>query len=73
MALSFSIAGVIFSALPLSQLPATNQRMKTAMVQALGTNYMADLQPSVQAKMRPQPFVLTDALLGIAASDVCST
>jgi acetyl esterase/lipase len=73
IALGFSIAGVILSALPLSQLPATNQRLEAAMVQALGANYMADIQPSIQAKMRSQPFVLTDALFGIETSQARHT
>jgi acetyl esterase/lipase len=70
IALGLSIAGVILSALPLSQFPTTNQRMEAAMTQALGINYMADIQPAVRAKLRPQPFILTDALLGITVGDV---
>lgn len=65
VALGFGIAGLMISLIPLCQLPATNQRAATAIVQALGDNYLAKIPKSVQAQMRSQPFVLADVFRGI--------
>ena len=68
--LGCSVAGLIVSLLPLSQLPATNRQAEAAMVQALGADYLAKIPPSVQAQMRPQPFVLADVFRGIPTHPV---
>lgn len=70
IALGVGVTGVIISILPLSQLPATNQRAATAMIRVLGTDYLAKIPQPVQAQMRPQPFVLADVFRGIPTSQV---
>lgn len=61
LALGASLVGLIFSLLPLVQLPATEQRMTAAMVEGLGADYMASIPSEVQSNMRStasplQPF-----------------
>ena len=73
IALGFSVAGLIISLLPLSQLPATHRQADTAMVQALGADYLTKIPQSVQAKMRSQPFVLADVFRGISTHPVRHT
>lgn len=70
IALALSVAGLIVSLLPLSQLPATNRRADTAMVQSLGADYLAKIPQPVQAQMRSQPFVLADVFRGIPSRKV---
>ncbi|HEY9727627.1 MAG TPA: alpha/beta hydrolase [Chroococcales cyanobacterium] len=70
VALAFGVAGLIVSLLPVSQLPATNRQADTAMVQALGADYLTKIPQSVQAQMRPQPFVLADVFRGIPTRQV---
>jgi acetyl esterase/lipase len=70
VALAFGVAGLIVSLLPVSQLPATNRQADTAMVQALGADYLTKIPQSVQAQMRPQPFVLADVFRGILTRQV---
>lgn len=68
-----SLAGIILSALPLLQLPMTVQQSRTAMQAKLGRNYLAQIPQSVQAQMRPQPFVLGDLFSGIPTPKVRHT
>lgn len=70
LALMVSLIGLLLSALPLVQLPATAQRMAAAMVDGLGTDYIARISSAVQLQTRSHPFVLADAFRGIAASSV---
>lgn len=70
VALALGIVGLILSLLPLSQLPATNQQAATAIVQALGDDYLAKIPKPVQLQMRSQPFVLADAFRGIPTPQV---
>ncbi|MBE9182024.1 alpha/beta hydrolase [Oculatella sp. LEGE 06141] len=68
-----NLVGLFISLLPLSQLPATQQRAAIAMQQALGEDYLTHVPQSVQAQMRPQPFGWIDALRGIAPAAVRHT
>lgn len=61
VALVASLIGILLSALPLLQLPGTEQQMAAAMRSALGAEYIAQLPGDV----RSQPFVLSDAFTGI--------
>lgn len=61
------------STLPLSQFPAANQRAEAQIQTALGTDYWAQIAPSVRAQMRPKPFVLVDAFRGIPEQPVRTT
>lgn len=61
VALVASLIGILLAALPLLQLPRTEQRMAVAMRSALGAEYIAQ----IPADMRSQPFVLGDAFTGI--------
>lgn len=73
VALGFGIAGLIISLLPVSQLPVTNQRAATDIVQALGDDYLAKIPKPVQAQMRSQPLVLADVFRGIPTRQVRHT
>ena len=68
-----SLLGIILSALPLLQLPMTVQQARRAMQAELGRNYLAQIPQSVQAQMRPQPFVLADLFQGVPTSKVRHT
>ncbi|HEY9674968.1 MAG TPA: alpha/beta hydrolase [Waterburya sp.] len=70
IALGFGVVGLLISLLPLSQLPATNRQVDTAMIQALGTDYLAKIPQAVQVQMRSQPFVLADVFRGIPTHSV---
>ncbi|GAC1467702.1 MAG: hypothetical protein NVSMB70_13050 [Chamaesiphon sp.] len=60
-----SLAGLLLSALPLVQLPATEMSMTAAMGEGLGAEYMAQIPINVRSRMRSHPFVLADAFSGI--------
>jgi acetyl esterase/lipase len=60
LALAFSLAAVILSAIPLAQWPMANGAADRALVQTLGADYLAKVPAAVRAGMRPRPFVLTD-------------
>ncbi len=70
IALSFSLVGLILSSLPLVQFPATQDRFANEMQTVLGANYLEKIPTTMQAKLRPQPFVLADAFRGIVLADV---
>lgn len=65
LALAASLVGLVISALPLAQLPATQQKMTTAMVEGLGADYMAKIPKQLYLQMRSHPFVLADTFRGI--------
>lgn len=60
-----SLVGFLLSTLPLVQLPATEQHFSAAMHQGLGAGYQGQIPSSIQAQMRPRPFVLADGFSGI--------
>lgn len=70
LALGASLVGLILSLLPLIQLPATEKSMTTAMLKGLGADYLASIPTEAQQKMRKHPFILADALRGIALEKV---
>ncbi len=70
LSLGVSLVGLILSLIPLLQLPATQQKMSAAMVEGLGADYMASIPSETQNKMRTHPFILADALQGIATEKV---
>ncbi len=65
IALALSLAGMTICLVPLSQFQAANRQAIAAMSQGLGPNYLAKVSQTVQAQMRPQPFVWADSLRGI--------
>ncbi len=70
LALVASLTGILLSALPLLQLPATQQQMAVAMQSALGADYTAEIgerqMPDTNGTLaRSQPFVLADVFTGI--------
>ncbi|XHX80495.1 MAG: alpha/beta hydrolase fold domain-containing protein [Stenomitos frigidus ULC029] len=71
--LACSILSLVVSTLPLSQFPAAQQRAEASMQAALGTRYLAQIAPTFRAEMRPQPFVLSDAFLGIPEQPIRTT
>jgi acetyl esterase/lipase len=60
LALAFSVAALILSALPLVQWPMANQAADRAFLQTLGPDYLAQVPAAVLTGMRSSPFVLTD-------------
>lgn len=68
--LVISIFGLILSSLPLLQLPITQQKMSEAMVKGLGADYLASIPDQMPDQMRKHPFILADALGGIATKEV---
>lgn len=74
LALTASLAGLLLSALPLVQLPQTEQELAAAMQTGLGIDYQAQISSPAKAQMRPQPFVLADGFSGIKLGQVrCTT
>jgi acetyl esterase/lipase len=70
LAIAAGVVGMVLSAYPLSQLSMVDQKSIDAMYENLGLDYRAKIPPELQAKMRSQPFVLTDVFTGIAAGEV---
>ncbi len=70
LALVGSLIALVLSALPLVQLPTTEQRAAAGMVDALGADYMAQIPRDVQTQMRSRPFVLLDTFRGIDIGEV---
>ncbi|XGV95781.1 MAG: alpha/beta hydrolase fold domain-containing protein [Leptolyngbya sp. BL-A-14] len=70
LVLAVSLFSLVISTLPLSQFAATNQRAEISLQTALGTDYLAQIAPTAQRRMRPHPFVLLDAFRGIAEEPV---
>jgi acetyl esterase/lipase len=65
LAIACSVAGLVLTAYPLTQVAAASQQASNAMYQAIGIDYLAKIPPPLQAQMRPQPFVLADVFRGI--------
>ncbi|MBI4783824.1 MAG: alpha/beta hydrolase [Oscillatoriophycideae cyanobacterium NC_groundwater_1537_Pr4_S-0.65um_50_18] len=65
LAIVGSVAGMVLSAHPLSQVATASQRASSAMEHSLG-NYLPQIPPELQAQMRPQPFALVDVFRGIS-------
>lgn len=70
VALVFCLLGLLLGMLPLLQFPAANARIATEMQTVLGADYLAKVPQAKQTQMRPQPFVLADALSGISIEEV---
>ncbi len=70
LAVILALLGLGLSALPLLQLPATNQRFTKAMEQAFGKNYLATLPPSSVHLGRSTPFNLSQVFTGISVPSV---
>lgn len=68
LALAASLVGLVLSALPLAQLPTTQQNLDKAMVEGVGANYMTKIPQQLQLQMRSHPFVLADTFRGIDTS-----
>lgn len=66
--ISLSIISLVINAHPFVQMPGTIAQANTAMHQALGSNYAADIPAVVQSTWRPHPFSITTALRGIDRS-----
>jgi acetyl esterase/lipase len=74
-----SVLGLFLSALPLIQLPSTQQQMSVAMDDALGNDYLKLSSSSEQGSLqltlakslgREHPFILADAFRGIPLEEV---
>jgi acetyl esterase/lipase len=65
-----SLLGLLLSLLPLSQLPRTNSQFAVEMATSLGTDYLQHVPQDLQARMRPQPFILADVFRGICKQEV---
>jgi acetyl esterase/lipase len=65
-----SFLGIILSLLPWLQLSATNQQFHKELITAFGKDYLVNIPQSLQAKMRPQPFILLDIIKSISRSQV---
>ncbi len=61
----FSLMGLLVCSWELVRIIPTQMQMNTAMNQALGTEYQQKIPVEVKAKMRKQPFILTDIFRGI--------
>ncbi|MBE9241788.1 alpha/beta hydrolase [Synechocystis salina] len=70
LTLGASLVGLLLSAMPLIQMPATQQRIEVAMREALGTNYLEQIPNQLQIQMRSEPFSLTDSFTGINLREV---
>ncbi len=70
IALISSLLGLFLSGLPLLQFPGANARIATEIQTVLGADYQRKIPPSLQARMRPHPFVLADAFRGIPLGEV---
>ncbi|MDX2231689.1 MAG: alpha/beta hydrolase [Leptolyngbyaceae cyanobacterium bins.349] len=65
LALACGSLGLLISALPLAQLPATVQRSTATLEATLGTDYIQPISPQLQNQWRSQPFSLVDVFRGI--------
>ena len=70
LVIAAGLTGLLLSALPLIQLPATNSKFASEMARVLGTDYLAKIPPALQDKMRSRPFVFWDIFRGISLSEV---
>lgn len=65
-----SVFGLLLSLVPLFKLPTTNARFATEMEKVLGKDYVKEIPETLQAKMRPQPFILSNVFRGISQPKV---
>jgi acetyl esterase/lipase len=56
---------IVLCASPLIQLSGVIERANGSMTQALGNNYLAEIDANVRSTFRPQPFTIPEALQGI--------
>ncbi|MEO1068424.1 MAG: alpha/beta hydrolase fold domain-containing protein, partial [Cyanobacteria bacterium J06638_6] len=68
-----SCLALILTAYPLSQFHAANQAANQALAQVMGENYPVTVAPTLNTKLRSQPFVLADSFRGIATAPVRET
>ncbi|KAF3883771.1 MULTISPECIES: alpha/beta hydrolase [Nostocales] len=60
-----SFLGLLICGLELATIPHTQTQMGDAIALGLGTNYLEKVPVEIGAKMRSQPFNLTDSFVGI--------
>jgi acetyl esterase/lipase len=65
-----SFSGLIFSLLPWLQLSTTDRQFQSEFKAAFGWDYLVNIPQSLQAKMRPRPFILLDLIKSIPRSPV---
>lgn len=65
-----SSLALLFSSLPLIQLPSTIQATQIAMETGLGTQYLEDIPIALKKQFRPQPFSIFDAFMRIPIPNV---
>jgi acetyl esterase/lipase len=65
-----NLSAMILSLLPSIQFPAANAAIAAQMQAILGTNYLATVPQADRARLRSQPFILTDAFRGIPSEKV---
>ncbi len=70
IALAVSLVALLLSSLPLVQLPGTLKLAHSRMAAVLGPQYRSLQPPIASGAMRPQPFVLTDLMRGIAIPQI---
>ncbi|PSN14883.1 esterase [filamentous cyanobacterium CCT1] len=66
VALGLCAIALVVSLLPLMQVNGTSAAIAAEMQAVLGTDYLAQIPPSLQEQLRPQPFRLWDVFRGIA-------
>jgi acetyl esterase/lipase len=70
VALCLSGLAVVLSTSPILQFSTTQQQAQTAIESSLGRDYLRDLPPSLIAKMRSQPLIVSDIWGGIPIPQV---
>ncbi|HIK19429.1 MAG TPA: alpha/beta hydrolase [Leptolyngbyaceae cyanobacterium M33_DOE_097] len=70
LAIACSCVGLLFSLLPILQLPTTVQQADLMLRNALGDQYLMQVSEVQKAQMRSHPFVLTNLLQGISIPTV---
>jgi acetyl esterase/lipase len=68
--LCLSGLALVLSASPLLQFSSTQQQTERAIVSSLGPDYLQNLPPSLTAKMRSHPLILSDIWGGIPSPKV---
>jgi acetyl esterase/lipase len=69
LAIIASLAGLLLSAMPLVQVPATEQQFAEVMQNRLGADYLAQVPDQVKRQMRSRPFVLADVFRPMALGE----
>ncbi|MGB3202800.1 MAG: alpha/beta hydrolase, partial [Nodosilinea sp.] len=65
IALGLCSLALVFSLLPLMQVSSTSDRIAAEFQTVLGPDYLSQVPPSIQGRLRPQPFRLQDVFRGI--------